>query len=111
VYTETMTSAPALVGRLFWMMIGPFALAICALSIVGRRDGWLSALDLMYFVVFGGMLLGRWIEFRYSRPMTAAGEPATADHLRRYTLVLSILAIGAWVAANLVGNQAIRFLG
>ena len=57
------------------------------------------------------MLLGRWTEFRYSRPLTATGEPATADHLRRYTLVLSILGLGAWVAANLVGNQAIRILG
>ena len=78
-----MTSAPALFGRLSWMMVGPFVLAICALSIAQRRDGWLSPPDLIYFIVLGGMLIGRWSEFRFGSPLTAAGEPASADHLRR----------------------------
>jgi hypothetical protein len=93
------------------MFVGPFALAISAISITERRDGWFGPLDWIYFLVLGGMLLGRWTEFRYSRPLTATGEPATAAHLRRYTLVLCILSLGAWVAANLVGNQAIHILG
>jgi hypothetical protein len=108
--TEAMTSAPAFFGRLSWMIVGPFAMAIFAISITERRDGWFSPLDLIYFLVLGGMLLGRWTEFRYTRPMTATGEPATAAHLRRYTVVLSTLGLGIWVAANLVGNQAIRLL-
>jgi hypothetical protein len=107
---EAMTSAPAFFGRLSWMIVGPFALAIFAISIFARRDGWFSVLDLIYFVVLGGMLLGRWTEFRYAQPMTAAGEPATAAHLFRYTWVLSTLGLGIWVAANLVGNQTIRIL-
>jgi hypothetical protein len=106
--TEAITSAPVLFGRLSWMIVGPFALAIFAISITERRDGWFSPPDLVYFLVLGGMLLGRWTEFRYSRPLTATGEPATAAHLRRYTLVLSTLGFAIWVAANLVGNQAIR---
>ena len=65
-----------------------------------------ARLDLL--LVLGGMLLGRWCEFRYGRPLTATGEPATAAHLHRYALVLSILGLGAWLAANLVGNHAIR---
>jgi hypothetical protein len=109
--TEAMTSAPAFFGRISWMIVGPFALAICALSIIERRDGWLSPRDLIYFVVLGGMLLARWTEFRYGRPLTATGEPASAAHLRQYTLVLSILGLGAWVAANLIGNQGIGIVG
>ena len=42
--------------------------------------------------------------------MTATGELATAAHPRRYTVVLSTLGLGIWVAANLVGNQAISIL-
>jgi hypothetical protein len=57
------------------------------------------------------MLLGRWVEFRYSRPLTATGEPATAAQLRRYALALGALGLGAWVAANLVGNRAVPILG
>ncbi len=109
--TEAMPSTPAIFGRLSWMVVGPFALAIFALSMTERRDGWFSLLDLIYFVVLGGMLLGRWLEFRYSRPQTAMGEPATAAHLRRYALVLSILGLGIWIVANLIGNQIIRLLG
>jgi hypothetical protein len=107
---DAMTSAPAAFGRLSWMIVGPLALAIFAISITKRRDGWFSPLDLIYFVVLGGMLVGRWTEFRYAQPMTATGEPATAAHLRRYTLVISTLGLGIWFAANLVGNQAIRIL-
>ncbi len=107
---EAMTSAPAIVGRLTWMIVGPFALAIFGIGITERRDGWFSTLDLVYFVILGGMVLGRWTEFRYSQPLSAAGEPITAAHLRWYTVVLSTLGFGVWVAANLVGNQAIRVL-
>jgi hypothetical protein len=106
-----MSSAPAVVGRLSWMIVGPFALAIAAVGISERRDGWFAALDLIYFVVLGGMLLGRWLEFQYSRPLTAMGEPASVHHLRRYAQVLGALGFGAWVVANLIGNQALRALG
>ena len=44
--TEATTSAPAFFGRLSWMIVGPFALAIFAISITERRDGWVSPLDL-----------------------------------------------------------------
>jgi hypothetical protein len=103
--TRTMTSFPAFVGRVFWMMVGPFALATLALSIAGQADGWFSPTDLLYFVVLAGMLIGRWTEFRFSLPMTASGEPATADHLRRYVLGLGLLGLVAWVVANLIGNR------
>jgi hypothetical protein len=109
--TQAMTSVPALFGRLSWMMIGPFALAICALSITERRAGWFGPLDVVYFAVLGGMLLGRWLEFRYSLPRTATGEPATAAHLRRYAWVLGVLGFGGWVAANLIGSQSLLILG
>ena len=109
--TQALSSTPAFFGRLAWMIVGPFALAIAAVGSIERRDGWFGALDWIYFVVLGGMLLGRCLEFQYSRPLTATGEPASDHHLRRYAVVLGILGIVAWVAANLIGNQALRILG
>jgi hypothetical protein len=106
-----MTSVPALVGRLSWMMVGPFCLAICALSIAQRGDGWLSPPDLLYLLVLGGMLIGRWSEFRFGLPLTATGEPASAEHLRRYVWVVAGLGLAIWLAANLVGNHAIPIPG
>ena len=106
-----MTSFPAFAGRLSWMIVGPFALATLAVSIAGRADGWLSPPDLIYFVVLVGMLAGRWTEFRFSLPLTATGEPATAEHLRRYVLGLGVLGVVLWVAANLVGNRGTGLMG
>ncbi len=65
--TRTATSFSALAGRLSWIFVGPFVLGVCAISIAGRRDGWLSPADLFYFVVLAGMLIGRWTEFRSAR--------------------------------------------
>jgi hypothetical protein len=109
--TATMTSAPAFFGRLCWMLVGPFVLAVCTIGIARWGDGWLSPLDMVYFLVLCGMLVGRWSEFRYSQPMTATGECATADHLRRYVWVTSGLGLAIWVGAKLVGNQLIGILG
>jgi hypothetical protein len=104
-------AASAILGRLFWMMLGPFFLVIVAISTAERRDGWFSPADGLYFAVLGGMLLGRWLEFRSGQPLTATGVPATVAHLRRYALVLSVLGVAAWVVANLVRNRAIGLAG
>lgn len=109
--TQTLTSTTALFGRLTWMFVGPFALAIVAITIAERHGGWLGPFDVIYFVILVGMLLGRRLEFRHSRPMTAAGEPATVDDLRRYSLVLGLLGPGVWLVVHLVGNQVLRILG
>jgi hypothetical protein len=101
-----MTSFPAVAGRLFWMFVGPFALAVSAIGIAGRRDGWLGPSDLFYFVMLAGMYLGRWTEFRSGAALTATGEPATALNLRRYTWRLGLLGVVVWVAANVIGNRA-----
>ena len=108
---RAMTSVRAFFGRLSWMIVGPFFLAICTVSIAQRRDGWFGPTDLVYFLVLGGMLVGRWSEFRFSQPLTATGEFATAADLRRYVWVMGGLGPGIWVAARLVGKQSIGILG
>ncbi len=92
----------ALLGRLMWMIIGP----ICSVFIIHRiiQSGeWLTPLDAVFGLVVLLMLLGRWIEQRSGAAMTAMGEPAGENHLRRYVQVLLPLAIGVWLAANVVG--------
>ena len=55
--TQTLTSFPALIGRVYWMIVGPFALAISAICITEQRDGWFSPLDLVFWVLLGAMIL------------------------------------------------------
>jgi hypothetical protein len=65
----------------------------------------------IYFLVLGGMLIGRWSEFRFSQPLTATGEYATGDHLRRYVWVTGGLGLAIWVGAKLIGNYSMAILG
>jgi hypothetical protein len=99
---QRTTTGPALLGRLVWIMVGPITLFLLAISIVDRRGGWLSLTSLAYFPVLGGTVLGRWLEFRVGHPMTATGEPATTEHLRRYALAATALALAGWVVAHLL---------
>ena len=87
-----MTSAAAFFGRIFWMIADPILLAVLALNIAHQGTGWFTLIDLAYFFVLAGMLLGKWLEFRSA--MTGMGEPATVDHLRRYLVATSTVGLG-----------------
>jgi hypothetical protein len=93
-----------LFGRLFWMMIGPLALVLTIYFIATSGTGWTTTADLLYFVILGGMAIGKWLEFRGGSPETTTGEPATVADLRRYILMLVTIGPVVWVLANLVGN-------
>jgi hypothetical protein len=96
------TSPGAAFGRLTWMLLGPFALFLSALALVGR--GFLSFASVAYLAILGAMLLGRWVEFRSGGARTADGRPATPGHLRRYLFWTTIIGLTIWVAAGLIRN-------
>ncbi len=50
------------------------------------------------------MPLGRRLEYRHGRPLTAAGEPATEDYWRRYAGTLIVLGLVVWLAARVARN-------
>lgn len=100
-----ITPLIAVLGRLFWMMVGPMALILTIYFIVTSGTGWRTVADLLYFIILGGMILGKWLEFRGGSPQTTSGDPATPADLRRYILMVVILGPVVWVLANLVGNH------
>jgi hypothetical protein len=94
------------VGRIFWMMAGPFCLLFCAVLILNRPgSGWLTGVDLVYWLAVVGMILGRYSEYWGGAPRNAMGEPGTAAELRRYTAMVAIAGPAIWVAANMVSNH------
>lgn len=98
------TSGYALLGRLFWMFIGPAILFLLAIGMVRDGGGWFTAKDIAFLVVLGGLILGRLVEFREGDPRTATGEPATQSHFRRYSAGVLVIGLGAWMVVNLVRN-------
>ena len=95
-------------GRLFWMMVGPLALVLTIYFIVTSGTGWTTTADLLFFIILGGMILGRWLEFRGGSPETSTGERATAADLHRYILIVVTAGPAVWVVANILGNYVLR---
>lgn len=102
------TSSTAVLARIFWMAMGPVFLAVFSLTIVNRGSGWITPLDIAYFVVLLGMVVARWVEFKDGDPRTAFGEPATRAHLRKFIVLILGAGIGIWVLANFVGNHLLK---
>jgi hypothetical protein len=92
----------AVLGRLTWLFFGPILLAFVTVVIATRHEGGFSFSDLVFFLVLGAVLAGRWLEFRSGDPRTATGEPATLQHLHRYTVALTGIGLVVWGAATLL---------
>jgi hypothetical protein len=97
--------ASAFFGRVLWLFFGPMFLVLLTFGIVRDWSGWVTGLDVAFFVIVGVMLLGRWLEFRGGRPETVTGEPATPAHLQRYLLLVPLIGLAVWVTANLLGRS------
>lgn len=105
--TEQTPSNPtgSCLTRLLWMMVGPMLLLVLSITIINSGNGWLTGLDITFFVVLAGMLLARWFDFRAGDPRTAAGDPATPGHLRWYVPLTLVIGLAVWAAANAIGNH------
>ncbi|MBI3465264.1 MAG: hypothetical protein HY000_19735 [Planctomycetes bacterium] len=99
-----LTRVGPLLGRLMWLAIGPLVLGFATYGIVKGGAGWLTALDLSFFVVVALMVWGRCVEQRSGSAITADGKPATWDHVRRYSQRLIVAAVTVWLAANILGH-------
>ena len=100
-----VSSCAVLGARIIWFFVGPFILLLILMNIVRTGTGWLTALDAAFFTVVAAMILGRWYEQRSGQGTTITGEPATGQDFRRYALLLPLVAIGAWILANALGNH------
>jgi hypothetical protein len=99
------TSLTAILGRLVWMLLGPFALASALFASISGEGGWFTKADVAFFLILGAMIVGRWLEFRGGNPLTCDGKPASASDLKSYVLRLLLLALSCWIIANIIGNH------
>jgi hypothetical protein len=90
----------AVLGRLTWMLIGPFMLFVITLGMFRRRDGLWDLSDLGYLVGLLAMVLGRWIEFQSGHGLTAYGEPVNASQVRRFTMTAIAAGLVVWAAVT-----------
>jgi len=59
--SSPVTSLTIVLGRLFWMMVGPLALMLTIYFIVSSGTGWRTFADLLYFIILGGMIFWQMV--------------------------------------------------
>lgn len=90
-------------ARVFWMLLGPFALVLLTLSIVSRGTSWTTPADFAFLAVLLLLPSARWYEFRHGHASKSTGEPATEDDLRRYCIITAVAGAAIWIIANVLG--------
>jgi hypothetical protein len=104
----TVTSFKVLGAHFTWIFMGPLMLLLMLVNIVRLGTGWLTALDAAFFVMVTSMILCRWVDQRSGQGTKITGEPSKWEDFQRYARVLPLLAIGAWILANVLGNHLLQ---
>jgi hypothetical protein len=100
-----ITSFGVLFAHITWFFVGPLALLLILFSIVNAGTGWATVLDVMFFVIVGLMVGCRWYDQRSGQSTLSHGEPSTWADCWKYMLWMPLVAVAAWIVANLIGNH------
>ena len=99
--TNKQDSIAGLLARLFWMPIGSMVLAISMISILLHKGSMFQAVDWVFWITVATLILVRYLDIKFWGGQTAAGEPASIKHWRRYAIMLAIISAAIWSAAHL----------
>jgi len=89
--TSNPTPTYAGMARLYWMFVGLMLSALFAYRILTHGGGWSTTTDLVFLLSVAALPLARWAEFLGGSPQTAEGDPASAEHLRRYVVITPLV--------------------
>ena len=95
----TAIDAPGCLVRLLWIALGPILLLFLATRIYTSRS--FSLLDLAYWATVAAILGARHLDIHRFHGATTSGEPATPEHLRRYTYGVAGVALVIWMLVNM----------
>ena len=94
-------------ARITWMSAGSAVLFFSAVRIVEKRPVVGVPADLALWLAALSAIAVRLVDVRFLAGQTAAGQPATLAHWRRYALVLVATAAAVWAAARLLARTGI----
>jgi hypothetical protein len=95
-------SAAGCLVRLVW--IGPGNLApLYIAGLISRLPSWtFTWRDAAFWFAVAALIGARYIDVGRFEGLTAQGEPATMQHVRRYALLMPLVALALWLAAQAV---------
>jgi hypothetical protein len=99
--TNKQDSIAGVLARIFWMPIGSMVLAISMVGILLHKGSMFHAADWVFWITIAALILVRYLDIKFWGGQTAAGEPASIKHWRKYTIVLVIISAVIWSAVHL----------
>jgi len=90
--------------RLGWMLLGNAILAFSTIGILRHTESFLSVADAFYAGAIVAMIGLRYVDIRWLNGQTAAAEPATIAHWRRYALILGSAGFAGWGLAHTIAH-------
>jgi hypothetical protein len=102
---QPITSLSVFAAHLTWFFLGPMTLLLLLMGIVEAGTGWATVLDVVYFAILAAIVGARWFDQRSGQSTTSTGEPSTWEDFRRWAVVFPLVAVAAWIGANLIGNH------
>ena len=99
--TSKQDSIAGLLARMFWMPIGSMVLAISMISIFLHKGRMFHAADWVFWITIAALILVRYLDIKFWGGLTAAAQPASMNHWRRYAIVLAVISAAIWSAAHL----------
>jgi len=102
--TDKQRGALAILARIFWMLLGNFALMICTANIFMGESGSTRASDIIFWCVVPALIIVRFLDIKFLDGRTTTGEPATLSHWRKYAIVLAVISAAIWSAAHMAAH-------
>lgn len=99
---ETGQNIIGIALRVFWMLLGIFALAITGLSILKLAEPGFSWVDIIYWGITALLIGARYVDVAFCRGLTVKGLRATRADWVRYAIILFAVASAAWLAAHVI---------
>ncbi len=105
--TNDQTNSPqgratGCLARLFWMILGNVCLLGCAKAISDRGAHALTPADLVFWTFVAALIGVRYVDIKRLEGLTAAGNPATITHWRRYVLFILVFSAIIWGSAHAI---------
>lgn len=96
---------PALFARAFWTLAGPMLTVPAVVGLFIREGALFGSADVLFSLIVLGMVVGRWIDFRFGSGQSSTGEPATRQDVQRYVVLVVAGATAIWMLAAWYTNR------
>ncbi|NUM37309.1 MAG: hypothetical protein HUU50_22425 [Candidatus Brocadiae bacterium] len=85
--------------HLFWSLVGNFILILCLVLIFKKGFG---AIDIVYWVTVGFMLIARYVDFKKFQGVTLEGKESTIQDWKKYRILLLGVSLLLWAGIHLL---------